>query len=77
MTVFLILSGVAALWVLSLLVRPFGACWRCGGRGNIRRGRRAPKCRRCSGRGRVQRFGSRRVHRIRRQVAKHWKETPR
>jgi hypothetical protein len=27
----LIALGVAAAWVLSLLVRPFGRCWLCGG----------------------------------------------
>ena len=37
MTMFLILPGLAALWVQSLLVHPFGRCWMCGGKGNSRR----------------------------------------
>lgn len=76
MTGFLILSLAVGVWVLSLVMQPFGKCWRCRGRGNIvRRGsKRAPKCRSCQGKGRRQRFGSRTVHKIRRQVAKHWKE---
>jgi hypothetical protein len=76
MTVFLILAGLAALWVASLLVHPFGRCWLCGGKGNLRRkrSRRAPKCPLCRGARRRQRTGSRTVHRIRRQVAAHWKE---
>ena len=76
MTTFLILSGLAAAWVLSLLVHPFGRCWLCRGKGNIRRkgSRRAPKCRAVQGRSaRRQRTGSRTVHRIRRQVAAHWR----
>jgi hypothetical protein len=61
MTAFLIVSAAAALWVLSLLVRPFGKCWRCRGKGNIRKkGRRkAPKCWVCKGARRRQRLGSR------------------
>jgi hypothetical protein len=66
----LIVAGVAAFWVLTLLVKPFGRCWACQGRGNIvRRGsRRAPRCPLCKGIGRRQRFGSRAVHRVRRRV---------
>jgi hypothetical protein len=73
-TTFLIWSGVAVAWILSLLVRPFGACWLCLGRGNLRRKGRAPRCLLCGGHGRRQRFGSRAVHRVRRQVAAHWRE---
>jgi hypothetical protein len=75
MIAFLILFAVAAAWVLSLVVHPFGRCWRCGGRGNIvRKGsRRAPVCPLCKGATRRQRLGSRTVHRIRRQVATHWR----
>lgn len=75
MTGFLILSIGLIAWVLSLLVHPFGRCWRCGGKGNIRRkgSRRAPKCPLCKGLKRRQRTGSRTVHRIRRQVVKHWR----
>ena len=77
MTTFLILAGLAAAWVLSLLVHPFGRCWLCRGKGNIRRKgrRRAPKCPLCKGARRRQRLGSRTVHRIRRQVAAHWRGT--
>jgi hypothetical protein len=73
MTAFLIGFAVVALWLLSLYARPFGRCWRCGGRGNIRRGRRRPKCPLCHGARRRQRLGSRTVHRIRRQVGAHWR----
>jgi len=77
MTVFLAVFAVTALWVLSLLVHPFGRCWRCGGKGNLprnRRGRgRAPKCWRCKGKRRIQRAGSKTVHRARALVAAHWR----
>lgn len=77
MTVFLVLAVIAAAWVLSLLARPFGRCPLCAGKGNLRRkgSRRAPRCPLCRGAGRRQRPGSRTVHRIRRQVAAHWKES--
>lgn len=70
----LVLLAVAALWVLTLLVKPFGRCWRCGGRGNIiRKGKRtAPRCWLCKGKGRRQRTGSRTVHRIRRHAVAGW-----
>jgi DnaJ-class molecular chaperone len=73
--VFLIILAAAAFWALTLLVKPFGKCWLCRGKGNIvRKGKRkAPKCRACKGVGRRQRTGSRTVHRIRRQVAAHWR----
>ena len=75
MTVFLIVSGLAVTWLLSLLVHPFGRCWLCHG-GRVRvRGRTASTCRLCKGTGRRQRTGSRTVHRIRRQVAAHWRGT--
>jgi hypothetical protein len=75
MTAFLIAFAVITLWASSLIVHPFGRCPRCWGRGNIRKkGRRkAPKCWMCHGLKRRQRFGSRLVHRIRRQVAAHWR----
>ena len=73
MTMFLIVFAAAALWAASLLVRPFGRCWLCGGRGNIRHRGRAPKCPLCKGMKRRQRAGSRAVHRIRRQVAAYWR----
>jgi len=75
MITFLIITGLAALWVASLIVKPFGKCLRCRGKGNIRRKgrRRTPVCRWCHGAGRRQRIGSRTVHRIRRQVAAHWR----
>ena len=75
MTAFLILAVLAVVWLLSLYVRPFGRCWACRGKGvRVRKGkRRARKCWLCKGRGRRQRTGSRTVHRIRRQVAAHWR----
>lgn len=75
MITFLIVSGIVTLWVLSLVVRPFGRCPLCFGKGNLRRKRkrRAPKCPLCRGLKRRQRLGSRTVHRIRRQVAAHWR----
>jgi hypothetical protein len=37
----LIAFPIAAAWVMSLYLKPFGKCWRCGGRGNLhRKGRR-------------------------------------
>jgi hypothetical protein len=72
---FLIIFALAALWVGSLVVHPFGRCWLCRGKGNIRRkrSRRAPKCPLCKGLKRRQRLGSRTVHRIRRQAVTHWR----
>jgi hypothetical protein len=66
----LIAFAIAAAWLLSLYVRPFGRCWRCGGRGNLHRkgSRRAPVCPACKGMKRRQRFGSRTVHRTVRMV---------
>ncbi len=77
MTAFLIVSAAAVAWVLSLYLKPFGKCWACRGKGNIRRKgrRRAPKCWLCKGARRRQRAGSRTVHRIRCQVAAHWRGT--
>ena len=73
MTAFLIVFVLTAAWVLSLLVRPFGKCPWCRGRRVRVHGRRAVRCRLCGGAGRRQRLGSRTVHRIRRQVAAHWR----
>jgi len=72
----LIALALASGWVLSLLVHPFGRCWLCAGKGNLRRkrSRRAPKRPLCKGLKRRQRLGSRTVHRIRRQVTAHWRE---
>ena len=69
--------GLAAAWVLSLLVHPFGRCWLCRGKGNLRRkgSRRAPRCPLCKGARRRQRLGSRVVHRIRRHVAAELRRT--
>jgi hypothetical protein len=69
----LIAAGIAVLWLASLYVKPFGRCWACWGNGVRVRKRRACKCRLCKGYGRRQRLGSRTVHRIRRQVAAHWR----
>lgn len=71
---FLIISGIAAAWVLSLLAKAFGRCWACGGTGVRIKGRHARKCWLCKGRGRRQRLGSRAVYRVRRQVATHWRD---
>jgi hypothetical protein len=65
--------ALAAAWLASLYVKPFGRCWACGGRGVRVSGCRARKCWLCKGLGRRQRTGSRTVHRIRRQVAAHWR----
>ena len=53
----LIAFAIAAAWIGSLYVKPFGKCWRCGGKGNLHRkgSRRAPVCPRCKGRKRGQR----------------------
>ena len=66
--------AIAVASVLSLLVRPFGRCPVCWGRRVLVSGRRARRCPACHGAGRHQRFGSRTVHRVRRQVASHWRE---
>ena len=72
---FLIAAGLVAVWVLTLLVKPFGRCWLCGGKDNLRRpgSSRAPVCPLCHGMKRRQRTGSKAVHRVRRQVAAHWR----
>ena len=66
----LIAFAIAAAWIGSLYVKPFGKCRRCGGKGNLHRkgSRRAPVCPRCKGRKRGQRLGSRTVHRTVRMV---------
>ena len=66
----LIAFAIAAAWLLSLYVKPFGRCGRCRGRGNLHRkgSRRAPVCPRCHGARRQQRRGSRTVHRVVRMV---------
>jgi hypothetical protein len=71
----LIVFVVVVLWVLSLVVRPFGKCFWCKGKGNRRKkGKgKAPKCWLCKGRRRRQRIGSHTVHRVRRQVVRHWR----
>jgi hypothetical protein len=71
-----ILIGFAIViaWLLSLLVHPFGKCWRCRGRRVliVKGARKARTCWACKGAGRRQRTGSRTVHRIRRTVAAGW-----
>ena len=62
----LIAFAVAVAWLLSLYAKPFGKCWRCRGRGNLK-GRRKV-CPRCHGMKRGQRLGSRTVHRTVRMV---------
>lgn len=63
---------IAVFWLLTLLVKPFGRCWLCGGKGMRVRGRRARKCWLCKGKGRRQRTGSRTVHGIRRAAVAGW-----
>ena len=43
----LIAFAIAAAWLLSLYVRPFGRCLLCRGRGNLQGRRRAPVCSLC------------------------------
>jgi hypothetical protein len=69
----LIAFAIALVWGGSLLVKPFGRCPLCWGRRVLVSGRRARRCPACRGLGRRQRTGSRTVHRIRRQVAAHWR----
>ncbi len=70
----LLIAAIAAVWVLTLLVHPFGRCWRClGKRVLVSKGRgKARRCWACKGTGRRQRTGSRLVHRIRRTAAAGW-----
>jgi hypothetical protein len=66
---------VTGLWLLSLLVHPFGKCPLCRGK-RVRvskRRRKARKCWVCKGKGRRQRPGSRTVHRVRRNAVAGWK----
>jgi len=76
MTMFLIVFIIFTVWIASLIVHPFGKCWACQGKGvHVKQGRgtaRARKCWLCKGHKRRQRFGSRRVHRIRRAAAAGW-----
>lgn len=69
----LVLIAVAAFWLLTLLLKPFGRCWACGGKGVRVQGRRVRKCWLCKGKGRRQRTGSRTVHRIRRTAVAGWR----
>ena len=75
MTAFLIILAIVLFWLFTLLVRPFGACFMCGGKGvrKNRRRRKARKCFLCKGKGRRQRLGSRTVHRIRRTAVAGWR----
>ena len=65
---------VLAVWAGTLLLRPFGKCWRCRGRRVlvVKGRRKARTCWACKGAGRRQRIGSRTVHRIRRTAAAGW-----
>lgn len=75
MTAFLIILAIVVIWLLSLLVRPFGACFMCHGKGVRvhKRRRKAHKCFLCKGKGRRQRLGSRTVHRVRRNAVAGWR----
>ena len=70
----LIALGIVSFWLLTLLVKPFGACFMCHGKGvRVHKGKRkARKCFLCKGKGRRQRTGSRTVHRIRRTAVAGW-----
>jgi hypothetical protein len=69
MTIAAVIVLALAAWVGSLYLRPFGRCWSCHGQGTIRRGRRrVAVCPACHGLKRAQRFGSRTVHRLARQL---------
>jgi hypothetical protein len=69
---------VLAVWLLTLLVHPFGKCWRCRGKRMIvvRGRRKARRCWACKGVGRRQRIGSRIVHRARRAAMSAWRDEP-
>lgn len=79
MTVFLIAAALAALWLGSLYVHPFGACPRCRGKRRIWRGQGSRKrpvtCPKCSGVGRGQRPGSRTVHQLARRAGRELART--
>ena len=68
----LIALAVAAAWLGSLWVHPFGKCIRCRGRRVVMRGtKKRPKpvrCKTCKGIGRRQRTGSRTLHRTVRRI---------
>ena len=66
--------AVLAVWAGTLLVKPFGKCWRCRGRRVlvVKGRRKARTCWACKGAGRRQRIGSRTVHRIRRTAVAGW-----
>jgi hypothetical protein len=69
MTIAAVSLLAAAVWIGSLYLRPFGRCPRCHGRGIVRKGkRRVIVCPSCKGLRRAQRFGSRTVHRLARQI---------
>lgn len=68
MSGFPVIVLAAAMVIAFLYKSPFGRCGKCRGRGNIPRGRKAPKCPRCGGSGRQQRPGSRTVHRAVRMI---------
>ena len=60
MTVVVIGLVVIVVWIISLVVKPYGRCGRCDGTG--RKGRRG-SCPRCGGTGRKPRVGVRSTHR--------------
>jgi hypothetical protein len=70
----LIIVALIVLWLLTLLLKPFGRCFMCRGKGmRVRKGKgKARKCWLCKGKGRRQRTGSRTVHRIRRSAVAGW-----
>ena len=81
MTVFLLIVLALFVWVLSLYLKPFGACPRCHGQGHIMAGtKKRPRprtCPRCKGIRRRQRRGSRTVHQLARRVRRYRQRTAR
>jgi hypothetical protein len=75
LTLFWLGYAAFAIWVVSLLLHPFGKCSRCGGKRVVMRGsktRPRPRTRpRCAGLGRRQRRSSRTVHQLLRRVRKY------
>jgi hypothetical protein len=74
-TAFLLITLALGVWVLSLYLKPFGACRRCHGKRMVMAGsKKRPRpvtCPRCKGIGRAQRPASRIVHQLARRVRRY------
>jgi hypothetical protein len=73
-TLFLIITGAAAVWTVRAYFWPFTRCWRCKGAktnpGSSKK--RFGTCKRCGGTGMRQVLGSKAVHRaVRSLIAYH------